>query len=110
MTREEQIREAALAYSFDTDGGCTGDLNTGRDDFMVGAEWADAHPANPWHKVADGDLPKESGDCLCYDGYETSIGWFDTSDNLFNSYSRFMKKIEVKYWMKVPKLPSERTT
>jgi len=27
MTREEQIREAALVYSLDTDGGHTGDLN-----------------------------------------------------------------------------------
>ena len=45
MTREEQIRQAALAYSFDTDGGVTGDLNTGRDDFMKGAEWADEHPS-----------------------------------------------------------------
>ena len=111
MTREEQIREAALVYSFDTDGGHTGDLNTGRDDFMEGAEWADAHPVNLWHSIADGDLPKESGDYLCYNGYETRIGWFDTSDNRFyNPYSRFYEKIEVKYWMEVPKSPSERTT
>lgn len=36
MTREEEIREAALAYSFDTDGGAAGDLNTCRDDFIEG--------------------------------------------------------------------------
>ena len=30
MKREEQIRQAALAYSFDTDGGHSGDLNAGR--------------------------------------------------------------------------------
>lgn len=45
MIREEEIRQAALKYSFDTDGGYTGDLNTGRDDFMKGAEWADEHPS-----------------------------------------------------------------
>ena len=26
-----------------------------------GAEWADSHPASPWHKNIDGDLPKKSG-------------------------------------------------
>ena len=46
MTREEQIRQAALAYSFDTDGGHSGDLNAGRDDFIKGAEWADEHPSS----------------------------------------------------------------
>lgn len=57
MKREEQIRQAALAYSFDTDGGHSGDLNAGRDDFTEGAKWADEHPVKFWHKVADGDLP-----------------------------------------------------
>lgn len=50
MTREEQIRQAALAYSFDTDGGHSGDLNAGRDDFIEGAKWADEHPA--WELIA----------------------------------------------------------
>lgn len=54
MKREEQIRQAALAYSFDTDGGHSGDLNAGRDDFIEGAKWADEHPATFWHSVADG--------------------------------------------------------
>ena len=26
--------------------------------YIKGAEWADIHPINPWHPVADGDLPK----------------------------------------------------
>ena len=38
MKREEQIRQAALAYSFDTDGGHSGDLNAGRDDFIEGGQ------------------------------------------------------------------------
>ena len=41
MTREEQIIQAALAYSFDTDGGHSGDLSAGRDDFIDGAVVAD---------------------------------------------------------------------
>ena len=32
MKKEEQIRQAALAYSFDTDGGHSGDLNAGSGD------------------------------------------------------------------------------
>lgn len=43
MTREEEISQAALKYAFDTDGGNSGDLNAGRDDFIAGAEWADEH-------------------------------------------------------------------
>ncbi len=113
MTREEQIRKAALVYSFDTDGGHTGDLNTGRDDFMEGAEWADAHPANPWHSIADGDLPKEEKLYLCGDNSDYIIGEWDAETRRFTDpFSRFdNQRIDwVKYWMEIPKLPSERTT
>ena len=50
MKREEQIRQAALAYSFDTDGGHGGDLNAGRDDFTEGAKWADENVS--WDMIA----------------------------------------------------------
>lgn len=66
------------------------------------------YPVSPWHKVADGDLPKEHGDYICHDGYGTRIGWFNTSDKRFyDSYSRLDEEIELKYWMEVPNLPSE---
>lgn len=110
MTREEQIREAALVYSFDTDGGHTGDLNTGRDDFMEGAEWADAHPVNPWHSVADGDLPKEEKLYLCGDNSDYIIGEWNAEKRRFTDpFSRFdNQRIDwVQYWMEMPKLPSE---
>lgn len=111
MTREELIETAAKKYCHDNIPHMSLMHFSISIAFEAGAEWADAHPANPWHNVADGDLPKESGDYLCYNGYETRIGWFDTSDNRFyNPYSRFYEKIEVKYWMEVPKSPSERTT
>lgn len=113
MTREEQIRKAALVYSFNTDGGHTGDLNTGRDDFMEGAEWADAHPVNPWHSIADGDLPKEEKLYLCGDNSDYIIGEWNAETRRFTDpFSRFdNQRIDwVKYWMEIPKLPSERTT
>ncbi|EEX51995.1 hypothetical protein HMPREF6745_2508 [Prevotella sp. oral taxon 472 str. F0295] len=116
MTREEQIREAALAYSFGTDGGCTGDLNTGRDDFMEGAEWADAHPSNPWHNVADGDLPKEyNGDAICPTFLVAARGgdlimayyaWGEDEDEP-NFYDDCDMALDAEWWMEIPKLPSE---
>lgn len=116
MTREEQIRKAALVYSFDTDGGHTGDLNTGRDDFMEGAEWADAHPVNPWHKVADGDLPKEyNGDAICPTFLVAARGgdlvmayyaWGEDEDEP-NFYDDCDGALDAEWWMEIPKLPSE---
>ena len=113
MTREELIRKAALVYSFDTDGGHTGDLNTGCGDFMEGAEWADAHPVNPWHSIADGDLPKEENLYLCGDNSDYIIGEWNAETRRFTDpFSRFdNQRINwVEYWMEIPKLPSERTT
>lgn len=112
MTREEEIRQAALAYSFDTDGGYTGDLNTGRDDFMKGAEWADEHPTNPWHSIADGDFPKESkGDLfnlsllVCMPNGRMFPAYYDIKENTFAD--AFNEVIEIAYWMEIPKLPTE---
>lgn len=108
MTREEQIREAALVYSFDTDGGYTGDLNTGRDDFMEGAEWADAHPANPWHNVADGDFPPDDTYCLflIYDEY-IEQGYVLDGHVHFDYPENPRPLKDLHYWMEIPKLPSE---
>lgn len=42
MNRKQEIRQAALGYAYDTDGGSSGDLNASRDDFMAGVKWAAA--------------------------------------------------------------------
>ena len=112
--REERIRQAALAYSFDTNGGVTGDLNTGRDDFTAGAEGADEHPANPWHKVAGGDLPKEQkGDATILpflvkakDGavYMAYYMWYEEEDAP-GFYDDCGCQLVVEYWMEIPGLP-----
>ena len=100
MTREEEIRQAALAYSFDTDGGYTGDLNTGRDDFTEGAEWADKHPINPWHSVADGDLPNRDGKFLTLSKNNYPCVYkYDSSENY---WSTFGYQSDICYWMEIP--------
>ena len=53
MNREEEITKASLDFS-----PC---FEYRREIFIKGAKWADEHPANPWHKNIDGDLPKKSG-------------------------------------------------
>ena len=115
MTREEKIRQAALKYSFDTDGGAAGDLNTAHDDFMEGAMWADKHAVNPWHSFKDGDIPEEpkgdrsylpfvvvtEGDykLLAYCDYDAleNIEFFDDCELMLNTV----------YWMEIPQLPKE---
>lgn len=105
MNREKQIRQAALAYSFDTDGGHSGDLNAGRDDFTEGAKWADKHPANHWRKNIDGDLPKESGRYLVM----AQNGYCHTCK--YKADSRYWDTVgyqsDIAYWMEIPELPTE---
>lgn len=105
MKREEQIRQANLAYSFDTDGGHSGDLNAGRDDFIEGAKWADEHLANVWHKNIDGDLPKESGRYLVM----AQNGYCHTCK--YKADSRYWDTVgyqsDIAYWMEIPELPTE---
>lgn len=118
MTREETIKQAALAYSFDTDGGHSGDLNAGRDDFIEGAKWADKHPAIFWHKVADGDLPKgvkSNNECMPFI-VKTKNGnqylayyakWLDEEYRMIRHdfFDNCGCLLDVEYWMEIPKLP-----
>ena len=59
MTREELIENASKKYCQDNIPNLPQMHLTISTAFEAGAEWADAHPVKPWHKVADGDLPKE---------------------------------------------------
>lgn len=116
MNREEEIRQAALKYSFDTDGGVTGDLNTGRDDFTEGALWSDSHPKSPWHSVADGDLPKEpkgnEHDLPFLTQFEDDIilSYYaadEDNPDVFDFYDECGCALSVNYWMEIPKLPNK---
>lgn len=106
MTREEQIRQAALAYSFDTDGGHSGDLNAGRDDFTEGAKWADEHPVKFWHKVADGDLPTSYDECLFANkNGNVDIGYMLDNEAIVSNNNIAICIKDVAYWAEIPKLP-----
>lgn len=105
MKREEQIRQAALAYSFDTDGGHSGDLNAGRDDFIEGAKWADEHPAKFWHRVADGDLPTSYVECLFTNkNGNVNIGYMLDNESIITNNAFAAVIEEVEYWAEIPKL------
>lgn len=49
MTREEQIKQAALERNCDGDF----DSNDGLNGFVEGAKWADENPKSPWISVDD---------------------------------------------------------
>ena len=73
--------------------------------FEAGAEWEDGHPINTWHTVADGDLPKKSGDYLCSDGEEFVVACYSrASGRFFNPLERYGGDYNdwIKYWMEIP--------
>ena len=112
MTREEEIRQAALAYSFDTDGGHSGDLNAGRDDFINGAKWADEHPATLWHSVADGDLPTENKEYLVFVFGVVDFFHYHVKSNYWSKSRAYFYKDcctqeEITHWMEIPQIPKK---
>lgn len=78
--------------------------------YIKGAEWADKHPVNPWHSVADGDFPKEDKDiCIAVTEYGSIfIVYFVRHANggIFYNYNEHTN-IDIKYWMEIPELPKK---
>ena len=102
MKREEKIRQVAQKYiATDKHNG----VGVRTQAFVDGAEWADKHPASPWHSVADGDLPNKDGRYLtlhtngipCIHAFNTQYRRW-----VINAYQSI-----VKYWMEIPELPTE---
>lgn len=104
MNREKEIKQAASEYTKNYD--CFyGDTVDAWEGFVDGAEWADEHPANLWHKNIDGDLPKESGRYLVM----AQNGYCHTCR--YKADSRYWDTVgyqsDIKYWMEIPELPTE---
>ena len=111
MNREEEIEERASEYAqYDAFANCNiDDVWRG---FVEGAQWADSHPANLWHSVKDGDLPKESkGDLfnltllICMPNGRMFPAYYDIKENIFAD--EFNDVIKIEYWMEIPELPTE---
>lgn len=109
MTRENEIANAALEAMTETL------MSTPNYEFspkatdllecayIKGAEWADKHPANPWHSVADGDLPTKDGRYLILmrNGYPCVVEYKDKFWNVIGYQS------DVAYWMEIPEIKEE---
>lgn len=66
---------------------------------------------NPWHSVADGDLPKKTGDYLWSDGEESIVAFYSyVSGGFFNPLEKYGGDYDdlIKYWMEIPQLPNIR--
>lgn len=104
MNREEKIEERASEYAqYDAFANCNiDDVWRG---FVEGAQWADSHPANLWHKNIDGDLPKKSGRYLvmAQNGYCHTCQYC-TDDRYWDTVGY---QSDIKYWMEIPELPTE---
>lgn len=80
--------------------------------YIKGAEWADSHPINPWHSVADGDFPKTRNDTrylldgvTCKNAYIVTDGkewWVDYYVPMDNSWA---SQSTPTHWMEIPQLP-----
>lgn len=75
--------------------------------FEAGAKWADEHPKSPWHFVADGDLPPIDKVVLCTNGTDISLGVYNRHFYDPSPWKDCERLPLVKYWMEIPKLPTE---
>ena len=108
MNREKEIIQAAKEYTknYDCFDGDIDDIEIG---FMDGAEWADKHPANPWHSVKAGELPQAGKVCMF--GYQGKLykGFMykDGALHFDDEFSPMLDINELDYWMEMPELPTE---
>ena len=109
MTREEKIRQVVQKYiATDKHKG----VGVRTQAFIDGAEWADSHPASPWHSVADGDWPKElKGDTgnmpfiVRFKDGDVGFAYYDEDEQgVCDFYDDCDCSIDVEYWMEIPKL------
>ena len=100
MTREKIIKQGRPIEPncFETD----------REEQWYNLGLYDGATANPWHSVADDDLPKEKGNYLCSDGEEFIVAYYSRASRRFhNILERYGGDYYdwIKYWMEIPQLP-----
>lgn len=106
MKRTEEITKAALDFS-----PC---MDYKREIFIAGALWADNHPKNFWHSVAEGDLPPKAKNnnrieysiqvLLCFDNDNVALGCYDYT---YKGWYVGLQNVHPTHWMEIPKLPKK---
>lgn len=71
--------------------------------FVVGAEWADAHPKNPWISVKD-KLPEESDWVFVAGGKYGYRDLFYCKGKFYSDFSLGTYDSGVTHWMPIPEL------
>lgn len=74
--------------------------------FIIGAEWADAHPKNPWISVKD-RLPKERSHVFTAGGTRTYNILLYHAGKFYQSLSQGLYDGGVTHWMPIPELNVE---
>lgn len=82
--------------------------------YIKGAEWADSHPINTWHSVADGDLPPKAKNnnrieysiqvLLCLDNDNVALGCYDYT---YKGWYVGLQNVHPTHWMEIPKLQNK---
>lgn len=100
--RLEQIKQAAESKA--------NELSSPYQAFVLGANWADIHPINRWHKVED-ELPpriKEtvnvSKAVLVTNGLSYGTGYYNYNLNKWFCVGT----TNITYWMELPELPKDK--
>lgn len=113
MKREEEIKKAGSEYTENYD--CFGvniiDIEIG---FIKGAKWADEHPKNFWHSVADGDLPLKAKNnnrvefsvevLVLLNKNRLAFGRYDYT---YKSWYVGLQRVYPTHWAEIPELLTE---
>lgn len=99
MTREDIINQG-----IPTEPNC---FETDREEQWYKVGLYEGATANPWHSVADGDLPQNDNDVLCQNGTELIVGYFSMVDNCFYDADSEDRLTDVEYWTEFPQLPKK---
>ena len=82
--------------------------------YIKGAEWADEHPASPWHSVADGDFPLKAKNnnriefsvevLVLLNKNRLAFGRYDYT---YKSWYVGLQRVYPTHWAEIPKLPEK---
>lgn len=104
MTREEIISKGVPIEPncFETD----------REEQWYKVGLYDGATANPWHSVADGDLPTKDGEYLVLVSDVPEFFRYNVESNYWsksraNFYKYWCSQKNITHWMEMPKLPKQ---